>query len=311
MRVTSNSFPTTLKYQLNKLAVTQSHLQVQAATGQRFRTASEDPKAMRKVLEMQTETKQLGQYNRNIEMMKEGLDGTYGAVDSLKKVLDRAGEIASMADGMKSPDQLNAYMNEVNQLIEQAVQIGNTRTQFGFIFAGTKSNSKPFEAERDTQTGKITKVAYQGSDKTIDVEIGDNVLMSVQVPGGNDTGTGNHGLFIDDRHDSNLIQNLINLRDHLENGEHEQIGNNILPAMLQDEDNIIYHISSIGAQQSRLEAMKVMGQRRMGALEGFISKEADSDLAQTLVRLNEIQASYLAALKSGGTIMGQSLLDYI
>ena len=265
---------------------------------------------MRKVLEMQTETKQLGQYNRNIDMMKEGLDGTYGAIDSLKKVLDRAGEIASMADGMKSPDQLNAYMNEVNQLIEQAVQIGNTRTQFGFIFAGTKSNSKPFVVTRDDDNN-ISKVAYQGSDKTIDVEIGDNVLMSVQVPGGNDTGTGNHGLIIDERHDSNLIQNLISLRDHLAKGEHEQIGNNVLPALLEDENNIIYHISSIGAQQSRLEAMKVMGQRRMGALEGFISKEADSDLAQTLVRLNEIQASYLAALKSGGTIMGQSLLDYI
>ena len=42
-----------------------------------------------------------------------------------------------------------------------------------------------------------------------------------------------------------------------------------------------------------------------------MSKEVDADLAKTLVKLNEIQTAYLAALKSGSTIMNQSLLDYV
>ena len=49
----------------------------------------------------------------------------------------------------------------------------------------------------------------------------------------------------------------------------------------------------------------------MDVTEEFISREVDADLAQTLVKLNEVQAAYLAALKSGATIMNQSLLDYV
>jgi flagellin-like hook-associated protein FlgL len=63
--------------------------------------------------------------------------------------------------------------------------------------------------------------------------------------------------------------------------------------------------------EARLETAKTMGTRRIDATQEFISREVDADLAQTLVKLNEVQASYLAALKSGATIMNQSLLDFV
>ena len=131
MRVTSNSFPNALQYQLESLATKQARLQSQAATGQRFRTPSEDPRATRKVLELQQETRRLNQYNENIDLSSEKLNSVYGAIQALKKVSDRAGELAAMVDDMKSKDQLAAYRQEVNQLIEQSVQIGNTNNQFG------------------------------------------------------------------------------------------------------------------------------------------------------------------------------------
>ena len=60
-----------------------------------------------------------------------------------------------------------------------------------------------------------------------------------------------------------------------------------------------------------LETAKTLGTRRITAANEFVSKEVDADLAKTLVKLNEIQTAYLAALKSGSTIMNQSLLDYV
>ena len=124
-------FPNALQYQLESLATKQARLQSQAATGQRFRTPSEDPRATRKVLELQQETRRLNQYNENIDLSSEKLNSVYGAIQALKKVSDRAGELAAMVDDMKSKDQLAAYRQEVNQLIEQSVQIGNTNNQFG------------------------------------------------------------------------------------------------------------------------------------------------------------------------------------
>ena len=41
------------------------------------------------------------------------------------------------------------------------------------------------------------------------------------------------------------------------------------------------------------------------------AKAKRTSLSKTLVKLNEIQTAYMAALKSGATIMNQSLLDYV
>jgi flagellar hook-associated protein 3 FlgL len=111
-----------------------------------------------------------------------------------------------------------------------------------------------------------------------------------------------------------IFENLIALRDGLDSGTREDvkyIRENIVPNLMLDESAIIHHISRIGALEARLEMAKTMGTRRIDATEEFISREVDADLAQTLVKLNEVQVAYLAALKAGATIMNQSLLDYV
>jgi flagellin-like hook-associated protein FlgL len=43
----------------------------------------------------------------------------------------------------------------------------------------------------------------------------------------------------------------------------------------------------------------------------MISREGDADMADTIVRLNEVQYAYQAALQSGAKIMNSSLMDYL
>ena len=311
MRVTSSSFPTTLKFQLDALSTKQARLQTQAATGQRFRTPSEDPRAARKVIELQQEAKRLAQYNENIDAFSETLNGVYSAIQSLKKVSDRAGELAAMVDDMKSKDQLGAYRQEINQLLEQSVQIANTKSQYGYLFSGTKSDTASYGIVRD-ESGDITSVGYEGSTATVAVEIAAETTISVHIPGSNKTTSGTAGLF--ESINGSIFEDLIALRDGLDGGTREDVKNireNVVSNLMLDESAIIHHISRIGALEARMETAKTMGSRRLEATQEFISREADADLAQTLVKLNEVQASYLAALKSGATIMNQSLLDYV
>ena len=311
MRVTSSSFPTTLKFQLDALSTKQARLQTQAATGQRFRTPSEDPRAARKVIELQQEAKRLAQYNENIDAFSETLNGVYSAIQSLKKVSDRAGELAAMVDDMKSKDQLGAYRQEINQLLEQSVQIANTKSQYGYLFSGTKSDTASYGIVRD-ESGDITSVGYEGSTATVAVEIAPETTISVHIPGSNKTTSGTSALF--ETINGSIFEDLIALRDGLDGGTREDVKNireNIVSNLMLDESAIIHHISRIGALEARMETAKNMGSRRLEATQEFISREADADLAQTLVKLNEVQAAYLAALKSGATIMNQSLLDYV
>ena len=311
MRVTSNSFPKMLKYQLDTLATKQARLQTQAATGQRFKTPSDDPRATRKVLELQQEGKRLAQYNENIDTYSETLDSIYSAIQSLKKVSDRSSEIAAMVDNIKSKDQLAAYRQEINQLLEQAVQVANTKNQYGYLFSGTKSDTASYSVERD-EAGDISFVEFKGSTKSPAVEIAPITTISVHIPGSNKTTSGTAGLF--ETVNGSIFENLIALRDGLDGGTRKDVENireTVVPNLMLDESAIIHHISRIGSLEARLQTAKTMGNRRIDATEEFISKEADADLAQTLVKLNEVQAAYLAALKSGATIMNQSLLDYV
>ena len=283
MRVTSNSFPTALQYQLESLATKQARLQSQAATGQRFRSPSEDPRATRKVLELQQETRRLTQYNENIDL----------------------------SNDMKSKDQLAAYRQEINQLIEQSVQIANTNNQFGYVFAGTRSNAEAYEISRN-EVGEISGAIYKGTTDTVGIEIAKGSSLSVQMPGSNTSESGVQGLF--ETREGSFFEHLIELRDKLDGGTREDVAyirETVAKNLMKDESNVIYHISRVGALEARLETAKTMGSRRIAAANEFVSKEVDADLAKTLVQLNEIQTAYMAALKSGATIMNQSLLDYV
>ena len=62
---------------------------------------------------------------------------------------------------------------------------------------------------------------------------------------------------------------------------------------------------------SRLDTSEAITKAQVSAIEPLVSNEVDVDLADALVRLNEIQNAYTAALQSGGTLMQTSLLDYI
>jgi flagellar hook-associated protein 3 FlgL len=136
--------------------------------------------------------------------------------------------------------------------------------------------------------------------------------VSVHIPGSNKTTSGTAGLF--ETVNGSIFEDLIALRDGLAGGTREDVKNireNIVSNLMLDESAIIHHISRIGSLEARLETAKTMGTRRIDATQEFISREVDADLAQTLVKLNEVQAAYLAALKSGATIMNQSLLDFV
>lgn len=310
MRVTSNTFPSTLSSQLNLIANRQNKLQSQAATGQRIENASDDPVGMRRVLDLQAESKSIGQYERNIARHRELAGATFAGMKGLKGVLDRATEIATKAVAVNSPQELTIYAGEITELVKQAVQLVNAKNRGDYVFAGTKSDTKPFEMTLDPN-GVVTGVSYAGNDTVSESEVAEGVTLSAQVSGANTSGVGSRGLVTDSRHGADLFKHLIQLRDQLISGNTTDIAKVSRPALASDEENLLFHMGTNGAIQSRIDATEAVLKNRGGSLEELISKDADADLAQTMVKLSQTQTAYQAALQSGGTILGKSLLDFL
>lgn len=310
MRVTSNSFPNTLLSQLGTLASRQARLQQQAATGQRIHNPEDDPRAMRQVLDMQAEARSLDQYGRNIMRLKETASATFTAMRSLKTVNERASEIAVLNDELRSPQERAIYAQEINQLLEQAVQTANSRHRGDYLFAGTRVDQPPFVVEKDAD-GKITNVRFVGNADAPEAEVAPDVLATGNSIGVNTGTTGPRGLITDARSGADFFRHLIELRDNLTAGNTDAVANSDRANLLKDEENFLYHFGHNGAVQARLEAAGSLAKDQSFAIEQQVSAEVDADLAQTLVRLNEVQTAYTAALQTGGTILSKSLLDFL
>lgn len=310
MRVTSNTFPTSLSEQLSRLNLRQTRLNEQAATGQRIRNPEDDPSAMHRVMDMQRDMKVAGQYERNVSQLLEQNTSSYGVIKSLKSLISRAQELSTQAGGLRSQDELNIYAEEVNQLIKTGVQAVNTKFRGDFLFSGTKTDQPPF-VESTNSNGDTTAVTYQGNTENANAEIADGMTLSVGIPGANTSGAGQRGLVTDTRSGADLFNHLIALRDALRAGNTTVISNTINGDLAKDEDNLLIHVGVNGALQGQLQTAQTLAKNDNLSLQASISGESDVDLSQTILQLTQTQTAYQAALKSGGQILGQSLLDYL
>ena len=310
MRVTANTFPNSLVQQLNSLSQRQNKLQNQAATGQRVQSPEDDPVAMRRVLDLQAEGKAVGQYERNIARHQEVAAATFSAMKSLKTVSDRAREVAIAAVGITSQDELNIYARQITEKIKSAVQSVNEKNQGDYLFSGTLSNQPPFVMTTDAN-GNVTSETYQGNTTLAESEIASGVTLSAEAIGENTSGAGPRGLITDSRVGADFFNHLISLQNNLLSGNRAAIEATDQTNLAKDEENFLFHLGTNGAIQSRLEATNARANSRTDTLEGLVSHEADADLAQTLMRLNQTQTAYQAALQSAGKILGSSLLDYL
>ncbi len=310
MRVASSTFGINFVTQLNQLEQRQNTLQTEASTGQLFSLPEDNPSAMGQVLDLQTDVSASNQYQNNITQVQQTATATSGALSGLKTISDRVGEIATLADGTKSPQQLQAYATEVGQLIQQAVQIANTQNQGNYIFGGTATGAPPFVAATDAN-GNVTGVTYQGNTSVAQVEIAPGTTVTASVPGANTTGSGPRGLFTDSSSGADFFNHLISLQGDLQSGNTAAIAATDAPQLTKDENNILYQVTANGVLQSRLQTASAIATQKTQSCNTDISQKTSADIAQTITALTQAQTAYSAALQSGSSILNLSILNYL
>ncbi len=297
MRIATNTIQDNILRQIQQLGVQGSRLQTQVATGQRILDASDDPAATARVLNQQSELRRVDQFDQNAARALEISQATFAGLRDVKGISDRAGELATLGRSPTSPDALLAYSAEVNQLIEQLIQVGNTRLGNDYIFAGTAVDAPPFSATRDAD-GNVTAVAYDGNTAQASIPLSE--VASV-TPSSNPAT--NQAV-------RDLLNQLVGLRDALAANDSAGIGA-AQTAIIDGEDTFVTALAATGAVQTRIEVNRAQQLSRGDNLVELISSETTVDLPEAIVRLNQSQVAYQAALQSAASIMKISLLDYI
>ena len=312
MRIAFNTFPSALTSQLATLPAQQNRLQNQTATGKRISQLEDDPATMRQVLDLQVQNSQIAQYRKNIASLQTQATSSYNGISGLQTLSARAGEIATSADGTRSPAELKAYATEVTQLIQQGVQLMNSTSQGSYIFGGTQTSQPPYTITSDAN-GNVTGVTYQGNDSVPGAEIAAGATVSVQVPGANTSGSGPEGLITDTRTGADFFNHLIALQNHLLAGDTASISSVDHPALTKDEDNITSQMTNNGLIQSHLATADSLASTQSLSVKQTVSQISDADLAQTVTELSAAQTAYQAALESGAKLLSSNmtLLTYL
>lgn len=179
MRVTFNTFPDTLLGRLQSLGSEQNKSLTQLSTGQRIAAPSDDAPAMQRILNLRTEKKQNQQFYRNAT---DGLDRskvTFSTLEQLKDLLVRSSELAANLSGASSDQEYKAKAKEIDQLIQQGVNLGNTKLRGSYLFSGESTEVLPFQTV--TEGTKITAVSYKGSSSEAKMHIGEGDSMTISV----------------------------------------------------------------------------------------------------------------------------------
>lgn len=141
MRITNNMLISNMSYNLNQNLNRLEKLQYQTSTGKKFRLPSDDPIGASKSLKLRTDLAKSQQYRRNVSDAKSWMRETEGALKEINNILHRANQLTIQAANETYDDEdLLKIREEVSELRESLIQIGNSTYGGRYIFTGYKTD---------------------------------------------------------------------------------------------------------------------------------------------------------------------------
>jgi len=183
MRIADSTMTYNFLSSLNKSEQRQNDIQTQLSDGKAIHTPSDDPVKTVRSLRNTTDLSMNTQYTQNIQDAQSWMTSTDGAMSSLSSVMIKANELVTSADDTKTPDEMRTIGTQVDQLINQMVDIGNTKVGDRYIFGGQDDSTEPFTETtvKDPNSDKTQQVVvYNGNDNKISMPITQGVANPMQ-----------------------------------------------------------------------------------------------------------------------------------
>ena len=297
MRITDNMVSSSLLNQIQQLTSQQSQLQTEVGTGLAVTQPSDNPAVFGQVMELQSQSQQEAQFGDNAGQALDLANASYSGLQSMQSIYDRVSQLGALGgNGASGAASQQAYAAELDQLIQQSVQLGNSQLGSQYLYGGTANSTPPFTTT--SASGQISSVSYVGNNSQAPIPLSTTASVS---PG--TSGTTNAGV-------ATWINSMIALRDALQSGDSNAI-TNANTSLTASEDVITGAVAENGAVQARIQSVQTQQQANTTELNTLIGNDTNADLPSTIVKLDQAQLAYQAALQSSASIMHTSILNYL
>ncbi len=313
-RVSNNLITNQLLNNIQSQLSLQDRLFRQISSNKQVEKPSDNPVATGQIMGTTSQMKRNEEYQNTINMGNVWTNVTATAMSSAVQTWSRVDELGvSAADGTKSADDLRAIAEELDQLLEHLVQVANAENAGSYVFAGSETKQPPFSFERDQATGRITGVFYQGNSEERTLRTSAKNQVKVGILGSSGGDPNKRGAFIDRARGVDAFSTIIELRDKLL--ANDFVGLTGTGGTLEKVQKVSRSLTEaevrIGGAQESLDLDLNRLIQETADLESFLSEIQDTDVAEAITRLNNIQNVYEAALSVGGRVMQTTLLNYL
>ncbi len=298
MRVTMTTMYDRIKTDLARLTERLDRTNATISSGKIYQTPSDAPVKLTHALGLRDSLADIDQFKRNITYGQGWVKATENVLTGVEDRLQRAKELAiEGANDTVNGDNRRAIAQEVKNILEEVVSLGNAKLGNRYILAGSKtdgyeSNQMPFVMD------KRCNVTYNGNREDVKLDVAPGIQQKINLDG--------QSTLID----SGSFQALKDLYDSLMADSQPNIENAI-----KKLDDSMTHISNqtarIGAMANSLDVKEdVMDSQKIINTE-ILSGVEDTDLIEAINNLNATETAYQAALGAASKVMKVTLADYI
>jgi flagellar hook-associated protein 3 FlgL len=283
---------------LNRVNDRLTRTQQKIASGKEITRPSDDPFNASRALARRESLEATQQQKRNVddargwqEITEQALGTITDSMQRVKALLVEAGSDSVDQDGR------DGILAEINQIIESVKQEGNASFGGRYVFAGTKTDTPPYQSGAND--------AFQGNTDPMVRALGPGVSLPINVLGTDVLGGGQAAS------DGKVLNVLRDIADHLTSGDTASLRGTDLTRLDGNLDQLLAVRADNGALSNRLEAAGSRLDQMEETTTSQLSDIQDTDVAKTIIDFNSQQAAYQAALKAGANIIQPSLMDFL
>ncbi len=266
------------------------------SSGKRMLGPSDDPLAWAQSMSSKQSLREIESYSANIQFSLGWNRAAEDALNAMSDVMLRARNAATAFVSASSEGERTALAQTLDQAIEEAVGLANSRYGDQYLFGGRASASAPFDIADLTQ--------YHGNTESWEVRVGGNQRQVVNIDG--------LSAFFTDSLDPNssMLQTLVEVRDAVKAGD-----SGTVQAKLKDLDAGYDHLTAMGTLiGTRLEKMEhleaTLSNLKLQELSR-LSELEDADFVEVVTRLQQQQTALEAALRVTSAMSDLNLVKFL
>jgi flagellar hook-associated protein 3 FlgL len=300
MRITGNMIAAQQMTALQSNIALLQQANEQVTTGKRVNQASDDPAASMSIMTSGSALRALEQYQNNVKRASDRVDLEDQVLSQLGDLVTRAKELAvAQSSGTASDSSRTIANDEVKQLFQQIVDLGNTKFGSEYLFGGDHSDVAPFASSGSAGTLDYTTTDPQGQRS---INIGDGQTVAPTHDG--------KQVFID----TGVLDAVKDLAHSLDPSSPTYGNAGIQAAMAKLDsafDSVQGVVGDTGAMGTRLDSAGQNLDALKANLTTFKSDLEDVDVETAMTELTNRQVAYQAALLATAKVTGLSLVDYL